>query len=551
MKAPPIRARQVAALSRTLDACPDPIALYATLCDGGRRDDTLLLQSADQSNVRGETSLVMSRAALRLRCHNRRVEVTALSANGRSVLPWLAKRLGGEDDDPSQKSTQVSFDEDAGQLRADFVPALQGASERERLAAPCPLDAVRAMVLGLEPVGGEPVLPPLVAGSFAYDLLGAYEALPAPKADPTGWPDFELWLAEELIWIQHAERKCTLLHYVYGGANAEVAYHDAQRAMPALAQRCLESPAEQSDQASRAARIRATPLSREPTVDCDDQRFAALVDKLKEHIVCGDVFQIVPSRSFSLPCPDPLAAYDCLRALNPSPYMFFIRSERGCLFGASPESALTVAGSPARLTISPIAGTRQRGRHADGRIDADLDTRIEAELRLDHKEVAEHMMLVDLARNDVARVSEPGSRYVDSLLDVVRYSHVMHLVSAVSGQLRKGLDALHAYVATMNMGTLMGAPKLKAAELLRGFEPNRRGPYGGAVGYLRSDGQFDSCIVIRSALVIEGAAHVRAGCGVVYDSDPVSEAEETRRKAQAVLVALAASIGAEPPEDSR
>ncbi len=528
-------------MSRTLDACPDPIALYAALCDGGMRGDTLLLQSADQSIKRGETSLVLSRAAVRLRCHERQVEVAALSANGRSVLPWLAEQLQAREGSDDER-TKIELDEPRGLLLASFAPAQQGRSEQERLAAPCPLDTVRALVLGLEPVGGEPVLPPLVAGSWAYDLLGAYETLPSPASDPTGWPDFELWLAEELIWIQHAERKCTLLRYVYGGAEAEAAYHDAQQAMSALAQRCLEIPTESPRQASP---IRNPPLAREPDVDCDDEAFASLVDKLKEHIVCGDVFQIVPSRSFSLPCPDPLAAYSRLRALNPSPYMFFIRSACGCLFGASPESALTVEGSPARVTISPIAGTRQRGRHPDGSIDADLDTRIETELRLDHKEVAEHMMLVDLARNDVARVSEPGSRYVDSLLDVVRYSHVMHLVSAVSGQLRQGLDALHAYVATMNMGTLMGAPKLKAAELLRGYEPTRRGPYGGAVGYLRSDGEFDSCIVIRSALVSEGTAHVRAGCGVVYDSDPDAEAEETRRKAQAVLVALADSEQAE------
>jgi anthranilate synthase component 1 len=258
------------------------------------------------------------------------------------------------------------------------------------------------------------------------------------------------------------------------------------------------------------------------------------------------VFQIVPSRTFSLPCPDPLRAYAALRALNPSPYMFFVRGEQGTLFGASPETALAVRGTPRRVTISPIAGTRRRGIDREGAIDDDLDARIEAELRLDEKEVAEHMMLVDLARNDVARVSQPGSRRVDALLDVVRYSHVMHLVSLVSGELRPQLDALHAYVATMNMGTLVGAPKLEAAALLRRHEATRRGPYGGAVGYITAGGEMDTCIVIRSAVVKDGLGHVRAGAGVVYDSDPRLEADETRRKAEAVLVALLRALGDAP-----
>jgi anthranilate synthase component 1 len=230
-----------------------------------------------------------------------------------------------------------------------------------------------------------------------------------------------------------------------------------------------------------------------------------------------------------------MAAYRRLRALNPSPYMFYVNATKGVLFGASPETAVKVDGSPRRVHVKPIAGTRPRGLRRDGSVDEDLDGRLEAELRLDQKEVAEHMMLVDLARNDVARVSEPGTRRVDRLLEVERYSHVMHLVSHVSGILKGDLDALHAYVATMNMGTLVGAPKVKAAELLRHFEATRRGPYGGAVGYLTADGRMDTAIVIRAAAVQDGTAYIRAGAGVVHDSDPRAEAEETRRKAGAVL----------------
>jgi len=523
VKHPQLLPFEVGALSRSLQGCPDPVHLFRALC--AERGDTLLLESADQSTNSGNKSLVLSRAALRISCCDNRVQVDALSNNGRSLLSPLAEKL------------QADVTIDDPQLIAVFAPPTAG-NERDRLAAPSPLDVIRAAVLELSIVGGEPTLPPLCAGSLSYDLIGVYESLPpgpegGPQHDLLRWPDFELWLAEELVWIQHAARRTTVLRYVFGGDHVEASFHDATAAL-ANAVATVEATQRQAPLQSRADRSPKT----EPETDVDDDAFAALVVSLKRHIVAGDVFQIVPSRTFSLPCPDPLAAYAELRALNPSPYMFFVRSRAGTLFGASPESALTARGTPRRVAISPIAGTRQRGRHADGSIDADLDARIEVELRLDDKEVAEHMMLVDLARNDVARVSRPGSRTVDELLSVVRYSHVMHLVSLVSGELRDDLDALHAYVATMNMGTLVGAPKLEAASLLRQYEATRRGPYGGAVGYLTADGELDTCIVIRSATVTDGVAHVRAGCGVVYDSDPAAEALETRRKAEAVLVAL-------------
>lgn len=208
------------------------------------------------------------------------------------------------------------------------------------------------------------------------------------------------------------------------------------------------------------------------------------------------------------------------------------------LFGASPESALKYATETNQVEIYPIAGTRQRGKNTDGSINLDLDGRIELELRCDMKENAEHMMLVDLARNDVARISEAGTRYVADLLKVDRYSHVMHLVSRVVGQLRSDLDALHAYQACMNMGTLTGAPKIRAMQLIRDVEKRRRGSYGGAVGYITGHGDMDTCIVIRSAYVEDGIASVQAGAGVVYDSVPQAEADETRGKAQAVISAI-------------
>ena len=224
--------------------------------------------------------------------------------------------------------------------------------------------------------------------------------------------------------------------------------------------------------------------------------------------------------------------------------MFYVKDVAFELFGASPESALKYTAQTKQVEIYPIAGTRPRGKRANGSIDHDLDSRIELNLREDLKEKSEHIMLVDLARNDVARVSTPGTRHVKELLKVDRYSHVMHLVSRVVGELRSDLDALHAYQACMNMGTLVGAPKVSAATLIRQVEQQRRGSYGGAVGYLDADGDMDTCIVIRSAFVQHGVAHVQAGAGVVNDSVPQSEADETRAKAQAVITAIQTSHGA-------
>ena len=218
--------------------------------------------------------------------------------------------------------------------------------------------------------------------------------------------------------------------------------------------------------------------------------------------------------------------------------MFYLSHPDFTLFGASPESALKYTAASNQVELYPIAGTRPRGKQPNGNLDHDLDSRLELELRMDQKELSEHLMLVDLARNDLARICQPGTRNVADLLKVDRYSHVMHLVSRVVGQLREDCDALHAYRACMNMGTLIGAPKVSAARLIRQVEQQGRGSYGGAVGYLAGNGDMDTCIVIRSAFVSQGRAVVQAGAGVVHDSDPQAEVDETENKARAVIAAV-------------
>jgi len=218
--------------------------------------------------------------------------------------------------------------------------------------------------------------------------------------------------------------------------------------------------------------------------------------------------------------------------------MFYMQDEKFTLFGASPESALKYTQANNKVDLYPIAGTRPRGKYTDGDIDHDLDKRLEAELKQDQKEIAEHMMLVDLARNDIARISDSGTQKIPRLLEIDRYSQVMHLVSCVQGELKQELDCFHAYQACMNMGTLTGAPKIKATELIRRVEKKLRGSYGGAVGYINTHGNMDTCIVIRSAFCKNGKAHIQAGAGIVFDSQPKLETEETKSKANAVIFAI-------------
>ncbi|MFP4546854.1 MAG: chorismate-binding protein, partial [Fidelibacterota bacterium] len=235
-------------------------------------------------------------------------------------------------------------------------------------------------------------------------------------------------------------------------------------------------------------------------------------------------------------------AYKNLREINPGPYMFYFNTSDGCLLGSSPEMFIRVEGDDRKtLEIRPIAGTKPRGI-INGKIDQDLDSKYELELKLDPKEQAEHTMLIDLARNDVARVCEKGSRYVDEPFIIEKYSHVQHLVSNVSGTLRKEFDALHAYIASMNMGTLTGAPKIEAMKLLRRYETGKRGYYGGSIGYLTPDGNFDSCIIIRSIRFKNGHAYIKVGAGIVHDSVPEKEWEETISKSKACILALTKGV---------
>lgn len=386
----------------------------------------------------------------------------------------------------------------------------------ERLKAPSPFDLLRALSFELS-WGGDTDIAPMLVGVLGFDHVDVFEALPPPRRDDVNFPDLVFALAEEMVTVEGGIARASVL----AGPG-----EDGEAKLARLAAR--------AEAAMPLAPPPPAPDGMRAETDLGDAAYGALVLRMKEHVAAGDVFQVVPSRSFTAACADAFAAYRRLRVGNPSPAMFHIEHQGWTLFGASPETAVRVSRAAVglKVEVSPMAGTRRRGG------DAAEDAALEAELRADAKEVAEHMMLVDLARNDVARVSAPGTRTVDALLETKRFSHVMHLTSRVSGRLRGDLDALHALAACMNMGTLTGAPKIRAMQLLRDYEVDARGPYGGAVGWIGADGTMDTAIVIRSALVRDGMATVRAGAGVVADSVPELETAETRAKAASVLRAL-------------
>lgn len=498
------------ALQRRLPPSVDRLALYAALSENGRRADTFLLERSVGP------SLLMDQAAVRAECRGQQVTLQALSAGGRQVLDHMRREF----------ADRVEMDE-REMLRLSFPRTLSDDAEA-RLLAPGPLDVLRALTAIGSGSREEPFTLTLL-GISAFDQVDLFEDLPRNSEDPLGFPDYVYWLAESLVVFEPGASRlvCT------GFGGSEQAYYDAAERLARLFERCGSPPP--LPEPPQPAPGEAT------EVDLDDEAYCAVVTRFKEHIAAGDIYQAVPSRTFRSPCPDPLRAFAALRNLDPSPYQFFVTGPDHTLFGASPETSVRVFAEDGNkiVEVKPIAGTRPRGTSPDD------DDRLEAELRLDQKELSEHMMLVDLARNDVARMSLAGTRRVRRLMAVERYARVMHLVSSVTGSLRSGYDAVHALQACLNVGTLTGAPKIRATQLLRQAEVTKRGPYGGAIGWLNGDGQLDSGVVIRSAVVKGGVAFVRAGAGVVHDSDPQREADETRRKASALLSVLAATGGAQ------
>jgi anthranilate synthase component 1 len=387
------------------------------------------------------------------------------------------------------------------------------------IAAAAVARSSQAPVDGLPPFAGGAV------GYFGYDLVRTVESLGEPNEDQLGLPDMALMLTDLLVVFDHLKHTLTILANVDTGAEDLTASYERAAAAIEAVRRRLGAPVPLP---AEPVAVRPLPEFRS---NMTRERFEGMVARIIEYVYAGDAFQVVPSQRWSAPVElDAFSIYRGLRVVNPSPYMYFLDFGDFQLAGASPEPLITVTGR--RVTTRPIAGTRPRGE------DAAADAALEAELLSDPKELAEHMMLVDLGRNDLGRVCEYGSVRVETLEEIERYSHVMHIVSTVAGTLRDGVGAMDALRATLPAGTLSGAPKVRAMQIIDELEPVKRGGYGGAVGYLAYSGDLDTAIHIRTVVVKDGVAHVQAGGGTVADAEPAKEFRESEAKARAVLRAI-------------
>ncbi len=462
-----------------------PVAAFLKLAHG--QPNTFLLESIEGGSARGRYSVIGMAPDLIWRCRDGAAEINRHAR----VAPHA--------------------------FEADARPAL---------------DSLRALLAETRlelPPGMPPMIGGLV-GYLGYDMVRLMERLPGGTEDALCLPEAILLRPTLFAVFDNVRDELTLAAPIYpaAGVDPDAAWDDAQARL-AQARAALAGPL---PHAAPPVSLKPQP---EPVSNFTRKAFIGVVERMKEYIAAGDAFQIVPSQRFTAPFAlPPFALYRALRRINPAPFLFFLDFGGFCVVGSSPEILVRLRGG--RVTLRPLAGTRPRGATAED------DARLEAELLADPKERAEHLMLLDLGRNDVGRVAEPGSvRVVDSFA-IERFSHVMHISSTVEGRARPGLSAIDALVAGFPAGTLTGAPKIRAMQIIDEMEPQRRGIYAGCIGYFAPDGTMDTCIGLRTAVVKDGQMHVQAGCGVVADSVPEAEYEETRQKSRALFRAAEEAV---------
>jgi len=415
---------------------------------------------------------------------------------------------------------------------SDGVLADSAGADRD---APDPYAAVADYLsdFDLAPVEG---LPPFCGGAvgfFGYDLVRTVEPLAEPNPDPLGLPDMALMVTDLLLVFDHLRHELTIMACAFAGEEGGI---------DAAYERAAEAIADARARLRGAVPAPAHPTLAEPPTfvsNMEREQFEAAVERIVEYVHAGDAFQVVPSQRFSAPVPvEAFSVYRGLRAVNPSPYMYFLEFGDFQIAGASPEPLVKVGGR--RVETRPIAGTYPRGS------DEEEDRSLAERLVNDAKERAEHVMLVDLGRNDLGRVCEYGSVEVDELMVVETYSHVLHIVSQVSGRLREGVGAMDVLRSALPAGTLSGAPKVRAMQIIDELEPIKRCSYGGAVGYVAWDGDLDTAIHIRTVVVKDGTIHVQTGGGTVADAKPAYEYNESVNKAKAVFRAV--ELACEQPD---
>jgi anthranilate synthase component 1 len=389
-----------------------------------------------------------------------------------------------------------------------------------------PLSLVERELARLHPVSiaGLPRFHGGMVGYLSYEIARYFERLPCPAPDPQELPESVLMLADTLLVFDHVTHKIKVVSHAHLDGDVDRAYQEATHKIDDLVNRLEQSmhPETRKDR---------PPHKSEASSNFSPAEFEAMVSQAKEYIFAGDIIQTVLSQRLARRThAHPFAIYRALRSINPSPYMYYLHLRDFYIAGASPE--LLVRVEDGTVSTHPIAGTRRRGK------DVVEDAALEEELRHDEKERAEHIMLVDLGRNDIGRISEPGTVEVTQLMDVERYSHVMHLVSHVQGRLRAGLSQFDALRSCFPAGTVSGAPKIRAMEIIAELEKEKRGPYAGAVGYFDFSGNLDTAIAIRTIVIKNNIAYIQAGAGIVADSVPEREYQESLNKAQALLSAI-------------
>ncbi len=515
---------------KRLDYAFDPSCLLESLPEGASY--RCLLESAEPSKNQSQTSILGLSAALTVKGYSDHVIIQSCNKNGAQLIDALVD--------------QGIFNCDADNSGSTVLPRLKVSYAKVKTDVDqLPLSSIISRLFAaIDCANVSDKSKIYLVGSFSYELAQLAEPRPGYH-DLASTPLVELALLDKLALVQHKQASSRLIEIVFAKGEQQYFAGFEQLEKQIEAQRFA-----QPNKLVASTTLDTVAMTFESNQS--DQEFADTVVRCKQHIAHGDVFQIVPSRQFYSRCEQPLRAYQYLKQQNPGPYLFYLEQADRSIFGSSPESALSYQASSNRVSLMPIAGTRKRRYLPCGELDQSEDTLAEVDLRLDEKELAEHLMLVDLARNDLAKICQQGTRYVSQLMEVVKYSQVMHLVSEVSGQLASGLTALDAYLATANMGTLVGAPKIEAATILNKLEATPRDIFGGAIGYLTAAGDMDCAIAIRTAVVDKQAnACVQAGAGVVFDSQPEMEAQETKSKASAVLKAILCAQVANEPTTSR
>jgi len=399
----------------------------------------------------------------------------------------------------------------------------------ETFEAEDPLGELRTIMAAFEPVSvpGMPEFHGGAVGYIGYDYVRFFERVPDENPDPLGLPDLYFMITDTILIFDHVNNRIKIVSNAHIEGSADAAYSEAVRKIDDL-ERTLRRPLVEVTENVRSGEVDA-----QFTSSFTREDFCAAVRRAKEYICAGDIFQVVLSQRFQREVyASPVNLYRALRCINPSPYMTLVQYPDMALVGSSPEVMTQVRGDV--CMVRPIAGTRPRGATTEE------DLAFEKDLMADEKELAEHVMLVDLGRNDVGRVSVAGSvaPVASRYMVVERYSHVMHIVTEVAGRLKSGEDAYAALRATFPMGTVSGAPKIRAMEIIDELEPVRRGPYAGGCGYISFSGDMDTCIIIRTMVVKDDVAYLQAGAGIVYDSDPDREFDETVNKAKALFRAV-------------